>query len=311
MNKYDIGKLGAEGSRLDKFLAENVDGTSRSKMQKMIKDGEVLVNEKRVKGSYVLKESDIVTVGDISKKDVELKPEKMGLEVLYEDEAALVINKPAGMVVHPSDDGKNLTGTVANAVVDKVRFKGQKLRPGIVHRLDKETSGALIVAKTEDAYENLVDQFKNRKVEKIYKALVLGIPKEKEGIIKSPIGRAIKDRKKMRVSNIEEGREAITEYKTINKYKIDEYTLGLLDVGLKTGRTHQIRVHMSAISHPVVGDTGYGNKKVNKLMKEKFGLKRQFLHAYKIKFNSPGTGKMVSVKSELPDELKTILLSLR
>lgn len=238
-----------------------------------------------------------------------MKPE---LNILYEDSSCMVIDKPAGIVVHPGEDGKHAGETVSDAILPKISKELCKSdRPGIVHRLDKDTSGVLIVAKTLKGYENLVKQFKERQIHKIYLALVFGKLKYPEGIIDSPIGRNLNDRKKMWVQSEEFGKEAKSRYKVIKEFNVVNGVMAsLIEVKIETGRTHQIRVHMSAIGYPVIGDAVYGKKKINAIFTKKFGLSRQFLHAHEISFVSPKTKKTVSVRSELSDDLKEILEKL-
>ncbi|MDA1060624.1 MAG: RluA family pseudouridine synthase [bacterium] len=284
--------------RLDKYIATKYSDLSRSRVQKMIRAGEVLVNRKPSKASYVLKDDDEVYLKKLLPEPTEISSEDFNLRVLYEDRSCLVIDKPAGMVVHPAEGGRHMTGTVANAISSLV--KGEGLRPGIVHRLDKDTSGALIVAKNDKSLEALKKQFKERKVEKIYKVLVFGRLEHNEGIIDSPIGRSFRDRKKMGL--VSDGKRAISKYKVRKIYD----GVSMVEVEIETGRTHQIRVHMAAIGHPVVGDRAYGDGRENRSFMNEYSLKRQFLHAWKIKFKSPDTGKTVLVKSELAQDLQAV-----
>lgn len=297
--------------RLDQYVVLNYPELSRTKVQKMIKDGKIRVNREPAKASQIVGESDEVYVKKMVVPDRVLKSEDIDLDILYEDKSCLVINKPAGMVVHPGEGELYLHGTVAHAVLKRVAADaGDKLRPGIVHRLDKDTSGALLIAKTKEAYDSFVLQFKGRKVGKDYVALVFGEPDSPKGVIDSPIGRSFRDRKKMAISG--EGRSAISKYKLNKVLKLDDGTkLSLLDLKILTGRTHQIRVHMAAIGYPVVGDDIYGDKKSNKRFMATHVLKRQFLHAAKISFLSPATGKKVEVKAPLTDDLKLLLSSLQ
>ena len=300
-----------EGLRLDKYVTLKLEGVSRSKVQSMIKDGGVLVNGKKSKASHVLTAADSVHIKEFDNSEKSLVAEDLDLEILHEDKDCLVINKPVGMVVHPGDGGTYLTGTVANAVMSKVDAGvGEPMRPGIVHRLDKDTSGILLIAKTQEAYENFVDQFKTRKVEKHYLALVWGQMEHVEGIIDSPMGRSVNDRKKMAVSR--QGKPAITQYKVKKLCELaDEKLVSLLDVEIFTGRTHQIRVHMAAIDHPVVMDDIYGDRRRNKKFFEAYRLRRQFLHAWKLSFVSPSSGEKLNITAEIPEDLETILSSLQ
>ncbi|MFH1533596.1 MAG: RluA family pseudouridine synthase [Nitrospirota bacterium] len=291
--------------RLDRYLSIEMSELSRSKIQKMIKDGIVLVNGESAKSSYNLKEGDnvevrsnVVAVQSIQKENIEIK-------ILFEDENYMVIDKPAGIVVHPSETGHR-KGTVVNALLDKIeKGVGEDFRPGIVHRLDKDTSGALIVAKTKMGYDHFVEQFKKRKVKKEYLALVKGILIHKVGIIDSPISRDVKSRKKMGLVSEKEGKRAISKYEV--KEEFDD--LSLVEVEIETGRTHQIRVHMAAIDHPVIGDNTYGVGSYNRRFKEKYGLKRQFLHAEKLEFKDL-EGKKKKIVVDLPKDLRNVLSKL-
>lgn len=233
------------------------------------------------------------------------------IKILYEDKACMVVDKPAGISVHPGNLNYRQI-TVIDSVVDKLAKNFEdKLRPGIVHRLDKDTSGVLIVAKTPLAAKNIMSQFKMKKVRKIYTALVYGILQHAEAIIDSPIGRSVRNRKKMSLAAEGAGRNAVSKYKTLNVFKVDpKHHVSLLEVEIMTGRTHQIRVHMAALGHPVIGDAVYGNRSVNKLFERKFALERQFLHAREIQFVSPATKKNVKVKSSLAYELNNVLAGL-
>lgn len=219
------------------------------------------------------------------------------VEILYEDKACFAVCKPAGLVVHPDAGGKYAGETLADLVSEKITGGG------LVHRLDKDTSGVLVVAKTSDALENLRLQFKEHRVEKVYLALVKGILPHKEGIIDSPIARRIFNKTKMGVTG--EGRSAVSHYKVVKEFA-GPFGVSLLEVRIETGRMHQIRVHLAAIGYPVVGDKIYGNRKFNRKFAENYGLKRQFLHAWKLKFQSP-LGKKVAVEAGLPDELKRVV----
>lgn len=291
--------------RLDKFLTSVLPIFSRAKIQKMVGGGKVLVNGKKVKVGFMLRNSDLVDVVDLPKKKLSLKAEKMDLKVLYEDDACIVLNKPAGMVVHPDQGGRYMTGTVANFALSKVTEEvGDKLRPGIVHRIDRDTSGVLVIAKTAAAFRMLQDQFRERNVGKVYLALVRGSLKYKQGVIDSPIARDDANKRRMWVSA--KGREAISSYKVLDEFD----GVSLLEVSIHTGRTHQIRVHMAAIGHPVVGDVVYGDKRLNELFLKDYALGRQFLHAWKVSFKSPDTGKKITVKAEVPSDLNSVITQL-
>lgn len=290
--------------RLDKFLSEKLPNLTRTYIQKLIKNGDILVNNKKVNAHYKTKIDDKVQINIPKPKKTQAKPEKIPLDIIHEDKNILVINKPAGLVVHPAPSGHK-TGTLVNAILhhckDLSGISGE-LRPGIVHRLDKNTSGLLIIAKNDKAHQDLSNQIKNRKVKKIYWALIKGKISPKEGSIEAPIGRSAKNRKKMDIKWSKKGKYALTHYKVLKEFA----DCSLLEIQIITGRTHQIRVHLSAINHPIIGDTEYGNPKINKIFAEK-GLKRQFLHAKELSFKKPGTGKKVTFSSELPKELKNLL----
>lgn len=293
------------GERLDKFLDEKFEDKSRSQIQKLIKSGTVFVNREKVKAGYLLSENDVVFVKE-AELDDEIKAENLNLEILFEDDDFFVINKPPGMVVHPSD-GQHMSGTVVNALRDRIDIDDPE-RPGIVHRLDKETSGVMVVARNLKARDYFIDLFKSRKVKKHYKVLVSGHLKFKEGVIDSPIARDTRNRKKMAIRST--GKVAVSNFTVLDEFSVGDFDVSLLDVEIKTGRTHQIRVHMSSIGHPVVGDNVYGARKINRFFADEFGLARQFLHASTLSFTPPGAKKALTVKSELSDDLSKVLSSL-
>lgn len=301
--------FGGDGMRVDRFLTFKLKNFSRTRVQKIIKSGGVFVNDKVSKTGCILREGDEILI-DFGEKtnSPDIKAEKFNLPVLFENKDFFVIDKPYGMVTHPSETGY-LKGTVANAVKSKVMFGvGDKFRPGIVHRLDKDTSGVLIIAKTKRAYDSFIEQFKKRTIKKFYLALCKGIFDSKEGIIDSPISRDVNNRKRMGISNQANARKAISCYKVLKEFHITkEIGLSLVEVEIKTGRTHQIRVHMAAIGHYVIGDKTYGVRSFNKKIFDQFGLKRQFLHASKIILKSPVDGKVVMINSELSEDLKGVL----
>jgi 23S rRNA pseudouridine1911/1915/1917 synthase len=281
------------GIRLDKYVSEKCAELSRTHAQKLIEDGNITVNGRTVKASLKLIEGDEVEIRIPPPIPSTLNPENIPLKIVYEDDDLMVVDKPAGLTVHPAPG--HYSHTLVNAVlahVPELDTKGTD-RPGIVHRLDKDTSGLIIVAKNEAAHMKLADQFKRRSVTKTYLALVQGHLSPENGIIDANIGRDPRNRKRMAVIN--QGREARTEYRVIEY--LDNYSL--LEVKPKTGRTHQIRVHLSAIGFPIVGDMTYGAK-------SEF-LSRQFLHAHKLSFKLPSNGKLREFKSDLPADLQDFL----
>lgn len=281
--------------RLDLFLSEELEGVSRSTVQKLIKNGSITVNGGLKKSSYSLKPGDEVIVNIPEEKPIEILAENIAIEILYEDSDIAVVNKPQNMVVHPAPG--NYSKTLVNALLfhmDKLSMVNGLIRAGIVHRLDKDTSGLLLIAKNEEAHLDLVNQFKDRTVLKEYITLVHNNVKE-DGVINKPLGRNPKDRKKMAV--VPNGKEAITSYQVLESYNI--YTL--LKVGLKTGRTHQIRVHMAQMNHPIVGDPVYSNGK------NEFKMDMQLLHAYKIGFTHPRSKKYMEIEKEVPKEFRDII----
>ena len=284
-----------EINRIDKYLIDKLD-LSRSKVQEMIKQELVLVNNKNIKNSYLLKENDIVSIIGELTKETDAKPEEMDLDIIYEDEDVIVINKPSGIVVHPA--AGHYSGTLVNGLLahtNSLSNSNGELRPGIVHRIDKDTSGLLLVAKNDKAHEFLASQLKDKTLSRTYIALVYGVINHETGTIDAPIGRDINDRKKMAVTDIN-SKDAITHFKVLEKYK----DTTLLEVKLETGRTHQIRVHMDYIKHPIVNDPVYGKKKNC----TSFG---QMLHAKEIKFIHPKTKNEMSFSCDLPEEFNLIL----
>ena len=289
------------GKRIDSFIPSIKKDISRSMVQKLIKEENIKVNGKETKHSYKLKLNDEIEISIPEAKEIDLKAQDIPLDIIYEDDDIIVINKPKGMVVHPANG--NPDGTLVNAVMaickDSLSGIGGEIRPGIVHRLDKDTSGAIIVAKNDKAHVNLSEQLKEHKVKKTYLALVRGIIKENEATINMPISRSNKDRKKMDVNK--EGNEPITHFKVLRRYK-NKYTL--LQINLETGRTHQIRVHLSYIGYPIIGDEVYSNGK------NEWGIKGQCLHAWKLEFMHPITKEKISLEAEIPEYLKNILKEL-
>ncbi|MBN2058711.1 MAG: RluA family pseudouridine synthase [Candidatus Saganbacteria bacterium] len=292
--------------RLDSFLARQTKaGLSRSQVKKLISDGYVEVNKEACKASYQIKPDDRIMLKLPPPKGLEVKPENIPLDIVYQDEAIVVVNKPRGMVVHPA--AGNYSGTLVNALLYHLKDLsgiGGILRPGIVHRLDKDTSGLLVAAKTDQAHQSLTRQFKEKQVLKQYLALVHGEVKDNEGLIESRIGRHPVHRKKMAViegSETLKSREAVTHYRVRERFK--QYTL--LEITLKTGRTHQIRVHLTSIGHPLVGDLTYGHRK------EEFRVKGQLLHAAKLGFVHPLTGEHVRFTADLPPDMAEVLRKLQ
>ena len=290
-----------EGKRIDAYLAKKED-ISREHVQRIIKEENILVNGKNTKPAYKVQKNDKISLEEEQPKEIELKAQEIPIEIIYQDDDIIVVNKPKGMVVHPGNG--NPDGTLVNSLMaickDSLSGIGGEIRPGIVHRLDKDTSGVLVVAKNDKAHINLSNQIKNHEVEKTYIALVRGIVKENEATINMPIGRNKNDRKKMAVEK--DGKEAITNFKVLERYPKDNCTL--LEVKIETGRTHQIRVHLSHIGYPVIGDEVYSNGK------NKWGIKGQCLHAKKLKFKHPITGKEMEFEAELPDYFKDVLRQL-
>lgn len=284
------------GKRIDSYLAENTE-FSRVHIQKMIENQKILVNGKKTKVSYKIQKDDKIEVEKEIPTEISLKAQDIPIDILYEDNDIIVVNKPKGMVVHPANG--NPDGTLVNAVMaickDSLSGIGGEIRPGIVHRLDKDTSGVIVVAKNDKAHINMSEQIKNHEVEKTYIALVKGFVKEEEATINMPIGRSTKDRKKMAVNK--NGKNAVTHFKVLKRFK--NYTL--LEVKIETGRTHQIRVHLSEIGYPVVGDTVYSNGK------NEWGIKGQCLHAKSLKFKHPITGKEMFIEAPLPKYFENIL----
>ena len=289
-----------DGIRLDKAIAELDPDISRMTVQKLIEDDKILVNGKKEKASYKVKINDKIIIEFEKPKESKLKAEEIPLNVIYEDNDIIIINKEKGMVVHLGNG--NPDGTLANAIMarckDSLSGIGGEIRPGIVHRIDKDTSGIIIVAKNDKAHLNISEQIKEHKTTKTYLALVRGRVKENEATIDMPIGRSKKDRKKMAVDK--DGKKAVTHFKVLKRYS----DCTLLEVVIETGRTHQIRVHLSEIGYPIIGDDTYSNGK------NRFDVEGQMLHAYKIKFKHPTTNEEVEYTAELPKYFKDILEKL-
>ena len=294
VNEENIGK------RIDAYLAANTEH-SRANIQRLIENEKILVNGKKTKVSYKVQPNDEIIIEDEEPKEIGLKAQDIPIDILYEDSDIIVVNKPKGMVVHPANG--NPDGTLVNAVMaickDSLSGIGGEIRPGIVHRLDKDTSGVIIVAKNDKSHIALSEQIKNHEVEKTYIALVKGFVKENEATINMPIGRSTKDRKKMAVNK--NGKNAITHFKVIERFK--NYTL--LEVKIETGRTHQIRVHLSEIGYPIVGDAVYSNGK------DEWGIEGQCLHAKSLKFKHPITGEEMFIEAPLPEYFQKVIEELK
>lgn len=308
----DLLRIGPDhaGLRLDAFLASQLENWSRARLQKLIENEDILVNGKVAKPSYKLREHDEIEVELPPPATTGFAPENIPIDIVYEDETLLVVNKPPRLVVHPA--AGTPSGTLANALAyhfQQLPDAGTGLRPGIVHRLDRDTSGLLVVAKTESALENLSDQFRGRTVFKSYVALVHGRVQSNSGRIDQPIARDPSNRTRMAV--VRGGRNSLTLYRVRRTY--DRFTL--LDVELKTGRTHQIRVHLAWLKHPVVGDETYAAGRDNTIPDPQLririrNLNRQFLHAEKLAFVHPATKEIVRFESPLPAELSDFLAQL-
>ena len=289
-----------ENMRLDAYISSKKTNLSRTNIQRLIEEGNILVNSQKKKISYKVQIGDNIEINIPEAKETSIKAENIPVEVVYEDNDIIVVNKPKGMVVHPANG--NPDGTLVNAIMAMCKGSlsgiGGEIRPGIVHRLDKDTSGLLIVAKNDLTHINMSNQIKDRQVKKIYIALVKGNINENEATINMPIGRSTKDRKKMAVRK--DGKEAITHFKVLKRYK--NYTL--LEVKIDTGRTHQIRVHMAEIGHPVVGDMVYSKGK------NEFGVEGQMLHSKSLDFKHPITGREMHLEAKLPEYFEEVLEKL-
>ena len=299
------------GTRLDAFLASRIEGWSRSRLQRLIEDESILVNAKPAKASHKVREGDEIDIDLTEAPAARFEPEDIPLDIVYEDEYLAVINKPAGMVVHP---GAGISsGTLANAVAHHFELVTSHSSPvtrlGIVHRLDKDTSGLIVVAKDEQTHEALAEQFRDRTVEKSYVALVHGSPRENKGTIDRPLARDRWHRTKMTVAA--NGRHALSLWKV--RQRFDKFTL--LDVDIKTGRTHQIRVHLASINHPVVGDATYNEGRDNTIndsdtKRAVDSMNRFFLHAQRLAFTHPKTNERITLFCKLPHELTDLLKHL-
>lgn len=285
--------------RLDKYLSERL-GVSRSEISKYISEGRVKINGEEKKPSHRTKIGDIITYEKPEPICLDILPENLPIDVIYEDASIIAVNKPKGMIVHPA--GKIVSGTLVNALLNYTKELSDingVIRPGIVHRLDKDTTGILVIAKNKQSHLSLLNQLKERSVEKVYYALVFGHFKEKTGVIELPLKRSQSDRKKIAVDL--NGREAITFYRVVRSFK--KYSL--LRIIIKTGRTHQIRVHMAHLGHPVVGDYIYHSGK------NEFGIKGQLLHSYSLAFINPSEDKYIKFSAPFPEDFSGVISTLK
>jgi 23S rRNA pseudouridine1911/1915/1917 synthase len=314
MNKISMIYKGG-GVRLDKFLANPFSNFSRSQIQKSITDGEITVNGSSVDPDYKLKENDRIAGELVEVKPAILIPQKIKLDIIFENDDVLVINKPAGLVIHPGDNKES--DTLANSLLDRypeiikaVPDRGDEdikfLRPGIVHRLDKDTSGAMIIAKNKKSYDFLKDEFDKREVNKIYLALCFGSPKQSRGVLTNFLGRIKSNRKMMGEVGEFSGKKAITNYKVLSEYKYDNIILSLIEFDIKTGRTHQIRAQAKLAGFPIIGDQMYFTR-ASKVLSGKLNVSRQLLHSHTLTIKLPGENKSQSFEAELPLDLQSIL----
>lgn len=310
---------GKKKERIDVYIARLIENATRTRVQKLIDAGLVLVNDKKVKSNYKVNPEDVVDVTiPIAPRPENTEPEEIPLNIIYEDELLLIVNKPAGMVAHPAY--ANYTGTLVNALLhhtNSLSGLNEPCRPGIVHRIDKDTSGLLVVAKDDAAHAKLAAQFSRHTIERTYWAVCWGIFKENDGKIDANITRNKSDRKKFTVGTEDEGKTAVTLYKVIEEFEF----ASLLELKLLTGRTHQIRVHLSSINHPIFGDETYGGRKIvygSQLPKMKSRIEnlleimpRQALHAKTIGFIHPASGKFMQFDSDIPEDMKELIEKLR
>jgi len=291
-------ELEFSGGRIDKFLSEQCEELSRSFLQKIIKSGEVFVNGKPVKASYKVAEGDLISFEVPEAVEPEIAAEEMPLDILYEDPDVILINKPKGMVVHPA--AGHYSGTLVNGLLyhckDELSGINGVMRPGIVHRIDMDTTGVLIVCKNDRAHSAIAAQLKEHSITRRYQAIVHGVIKEDEGTVDAPVGRHPQDRKKMCV-NYKNGKNAVTHYRVLNRFRNFTH----IECRLETGRTHQIRVHMASIGHPLLGDAVYGPSKCP------YKLQGQTLHAGVLGFVHPGTGEYMEFSAPLPEYFEELL----
>lgn len=303
MQEFKLNCTGEEsGLRIDRYLADHLDGQSRNSIQKLIEEGLVLVNGNACRASYKLQEKDRIFVSVPDAVLTELRPERIPLDILYEDDQLLIVNKPKGMVVHPAPG--HSTGTLVNAIMyhcgKELSGINGEIRPGIVHRIDMNTTGSLIVCKTDAAHRFIASQIKEHSVHRVYRAIVYGHLNPTEGTIRTSIGRDPRDRKKMSVG-VKNGRQAITHYRELARLKNN---FSYVEFELETGRTHQIRVHMASIGHPILGDQVYGPKKSS------YHLNGQTLHAMTIGFVHPTSKRYVEFTAPLPEYFQHLLAIL-
>lgn len=293
---------GQSGIRIDRYLSEKTEELSRSYIQKLLKEQKIKVNAAPVKANYKVQENDDISVEVPDMEEPDILPEDIPLDILYEDEDVLIVNKPKGMVVHPA--AGHYQGTLVNAVMahcgDSLSGINGVMRPGIVHRIDKDTTGALLVCKNDTAHRDLAEQLKCHSIRRRYRAVVQGNLKEDEGTIEGPIGRHPTDRKKMAI-NYKNGKDAVTHYKVLERFGQATY----VECRLETGRTHQIRVHMASIGHPLLGDTVYGSSK------NPYHLEGQALHAMILGFVHPRTCEYMEFTAPLPEYFVKLLSKLR
>ena len=291
--------------RLDAYISEVCTDISRTAVQRLLQENKVHVNGEKEKASYKVQKNDEIQIELDKPKEIELEAEEIPLDVIYEDSDIIVINKQKGLVVHPGNGNEN--GTLVNGIMaickESLSGIGGEIRPGIVHRLDKDTSGLLIVAKNDKAHVQMSEQIKNREVHKKYIALVRGHIEENEATINMPIGRSTKDRKKMAVTK--NGKEAITHFTVLDRYETNQGKYTLLDIKIDTGRTHQIRVHLAEIGYPVIGDYTYSNGK------NEFDVVGQMLHAKELEFKHPITEKEMKLEAPIPEYFENILKELK
>lgn len=289
-------KVEKNNIRIDQYLADEL-SLSRSKIQKLIKEDRILANDKKINASYLVKEGDIVDIDDDLSFEIHIEAEDIPIDVVYEDEYLLIVNKKSGMVVHPAPG--NYSGTLVNALMGRFQLSNKdNIRPGIVHRIDKDTSGLLVVAKNDEVHDKLSEMIKKKEVERKYIALVEGVIPHETGTIVAPIGRDMNNRQKMMITDIN-SKDAVTHFRVLKRYTDKT----LIECKLETGRTHQIRVHMNYIHHPIVNDPVYGRSK----KATPFG---QMLHSKSIRFIHPVTNEEIYFESELPEEFQSYLEQL-